>query len=730
MKGPTLFVVGLLIGSGSAGIEGPRPSIGIDLAAYGASGSSQATTANCVSRVSTLLLRSAIDFKDGQGLNILGCGPAPAIPNPTIVGVYNIGTAGSTTYTYGVTAIDSGGGSRGYNGTAKTTTTGNVSLSGTNYNAIPVTPVAGATGYVLFGRIGGSIAALQYMPWEDPTSYTGATASRTGDVVLVSTSSFGLSFFPGWYITMSGCSESSFNGTFRVATTAQSTFTYSQTASNSTATGCTASVDPTFFDFGTAYPFPLLITAQGRTTNDIFVATIISGGGTKTLNLSAAPSLNSVGATVRHDDTAAWDAAIAAAAATTVPNSSPLYCPGGSYLISTALQITSGFTLKGPAYGWEKSSCVIQQVNVGADIFRAGNTVGGSSGLEIDNIQLSGGRIGIDAVEYGLDAFKSDGVQFSSYIGYRSSVNSIQTSIGHFLCQTQDWCIDASPAATFQGLKLDVGWFSGVGFGVWHDVRIPNTFGYSSSVTFDNILWEGPTASWMVCSPTVVGARMVLGAIAGLVINNGELADAGSSCSSFIQNVPDPTGTPLSIIFNGGSFTTDTNAYLVSTLPTGTTNGIGSLIFNGGLFNAGAGIWGGSGPSPAVVINNGSSFSPALPTTNLVSAGNGGMTSSKYATATNCNSSVSPAVCGSAAAGSVSIAISSSSVVVDTSAVTANSQIVVTFDSSLGSRLGVACNTTAQQPYVTARTAGTSFTISVGSSFATRPGCFSYSIVN
>jgi hypothetical protein len=728
VKERILSVVGLLIALGTASVADPQPDI--DVAAFGASGSSRATTANCLSGVAKLSLDSAIDFKDGQGLNILGCGSPPTIANPTISGIYNVGTAGSTTYTYGVTAIDSGGGSRGYGGTTETTTTGNAILSGKNYNAISVTPVGGATGYVLFGRFGKSIAALQYMPWEDPTDYTEANASRTGNVVLVSTASSGLSFFPGWYVTISRCSDPSFNGTFQVASTAQSSFTYTQAASNSTAKGCSVTVDPTFFDFGTAYPFPLLITAQRVATSDVFVAKILSGGGTKTLQLSAAPSATHIGATVRHDDTAAWDAAIAAAAATAAPNSPAVYCPGGSYIISAALQITSGFTLKGPAYGWEKSSCVIQQVNAGADVFRAGNAVGGANGLEMDNIQLAGGRIGIDAVMYGINVFKSDGIQFSSYIGYRSSAGSIQISISHFLCQTQDWCIDASPAATFQGLKLDVGWFSGVGYGVWHDLRIPNTFGYSSAVTFDNILWEGPTADWMVCSPTVVGARMVLGAVAGLVINNGELADPGSSCSSFIQNVADPSGTPLSIVFNGGSFTADSNAYLVSTLPTGTTNGIGSLVFNGGLFNAGAGIWGGPGPSPAVVINNGSSFSPALPTINLVSLANGGMTSSKYATATNCSSAASLAVCGSAAAGSVAIATSLSSVVVNTTAVTANSQIIVTFDSSLGTKLGVTCNTTAQEPYISARKAGTSFTISVGSNFSMYPGCFSYSIIN
>jgi len=109
---------------------------------------------------------------------------------------------------------------------------------------------------------------------------------------------------------------------------------------------------------------------------------------------------------------------------------------------------------------------------------------------------------------------------------------------------------------------------------------------------------------------------------------------------------------------------------------------------------------------------------------------NGSARASSYNTWTNCSSSASPAVCGSASAGSVAIAASSSTVVVDTTAVTAQSQIVVTFDSSLGTKLGVTCNATPQQPYVSARTAGTSFTISVAGIFSTHPGCFSYLILN
>lgn len=101
-----------------------------------------------------------------------------------------------------------------------------------------------------------------------------------------------------------------------------------------------------------------------------------------------------------------------------------------------------------------------------------------------------------------------------------------------------------------------------------------------------------------------------------------------------------------------------------------------------------------------------------------------------FATATNCSSSASPAVCSAAGAGSVAVASGGSTLTVNTTAVTANSQIQLTFDSSLGTRLGVTCNTTVNQPTVSARTAGTSFTITMGAAVSTNPACVSYSIVN
>ncbi len=95
-----------------------------------------------------------------------------------------------------------------------------------------------------------------------------------------------------------------------------------------------------------------------------------------------------------------------------------------------------------------------------------------------------------------------------------------------------------------------------------------------------------------------------------------------------------------------------------------------------------------------------------------------------------CISAASPAVCGANSTGFVVVAASATTVVVDSTSVTANSTIQLTFDSSLGTALSVTCNTTPVQGTVSARTAGTSFTITVPSAPTTNPACFSYQIIN
>jgi len=105
-----------------------------------------------------------------------------------------------------------------------------------------------------------------------------------------------------------------------------------------------------------------------------------------------------------------------------------------------------------------------------------------------------------------------------------------------------------------------------------------------------------------------------------------------------------------------------------------------------------------------------------------------------YQTGSNCSSSAAPAVCGSAAAGSVVIAAAGTTVTVNTTAVTANSQIFLNADDTLSTKLAVTCNSTLATLVgglaVTARTAGTSFQITSGTTPAVNPLCISYHIIN
>jgi hypothetical protein len=102
-------------------------------------------------------------------------------------------------------------------------------------------------------------------------------------------------------------------------------------------------------------------------------------------------------------------------------------------------------------------------------------------------------------------------------------------------------------------------------------------------------------------------------------------------------------------------------------------------------------------------------------------------------TATNCSSSASPAVCGAAAAGAVALPTGTApTLVVDTSAVTANSEILLTVDEGL-TISGVTCNSTLAtllNPVVTARVPGVSFTFTINATIAVNPACVSFRVIN
>jgi len=160
-----------------------------------------------------------------------------------------------------------------------------------------------------------------------------------------------------------------------------------------------------------------------------------------------------------------------------------------------------------------------------------------------------------------------------------------------------------------------------------------------------------------------------------------------------------------------------------------TSNGAGSGKL--ALTASGGGTFGWT--TPAVVT----SYNWAVPGADAAGfiksdgAGNLSIVANGLVSATNCASAASPAVCASATAGAVAIANPATTIVVNTTAVTANSEIFVFEDSSLGTRLGVTCNATAGRTFqATARTVGTSFTITASATPAANSACLNYLVVN
>lgn len=140
--------------------------------------------------------------------------------------------------------------------------------------------------------------------------------------------------------------------------------------------------------------------------------------------------------------------------------------------------------------------------------------------------------------------------------------------------------------------------------------------------------------------------------------------------------------------------------------------------------------WGGQTSSFPAWKRNAAGFEARLADDSALTTVAASAFTGRYNTTANCTSSASPAVCSAASAGSVVIAAAATTVTVNTTAVTADSQIFVQFDSSLGTKLSVTCNTTYAAPIVTARTAATSFAFDVGAAPVTNPACFSYWILN
>lgn len=120
-----------------------------------ASGSSQSTTGTISASSAALTLAAAQDFVNGEGIRINHAGAAFTRGAPSALSVTPTGTAGTTHYTYTIASLDANGGV-GTPIATVTTTTGNATLSTTNYNALSWTGGTGTPAlYAVYGPTSG-----------------------------------------------------------------------------------------------------------------------------------------------------------------------------------------------------------------------------------------------------------------------------------------------------------------------------------------------------------------------------------------------------------------------------------------------------------------------------------------------------------------------------------------------------------------------------------------------
>lgn len=371
--------------------------------AYGASGSNLSTTGTISSSSSSLVISSAIDFSNSQGILVLHAGPLNgSLLPPTSQSVTPIGTSGSTTYQYCVSSIDSNGGESACGSTFQTTT-GNAILGGavnseiSNYNQIAVTPIGlPALAYAVYSKPSNSLMGImvipsECVPWLASNSYPVGTcvipATPTGRFYRATTGGTSGGSNPAFCTSSAGCTTSDGSVVWQMQA-----FTWEDDGK----TNWIAS-NP-----GNSIPITVALAAPASALADSLVSSISSGGGTTSLTLSSQASTSVSGVVVVHDDTSSFNAMISDIAtllnqvgyginAYTAPK---VEVPSGIYNISSALSFPGAIEVAG-------DNAIVIQNNPMSNVFNLGYI------SRISGMQFSGGKDTLYITNSNLDASRT-----------------------------------------------------------------------------------------------------------------------------------------------------------------------------------------------------------------------------------------------------------------------------------------------------------------------------------
>jgi hypothetical protein len=349
---------------------GPNPTV--DARIYGlVSTTGFSTTATCVASSAAVTLAGSSSFKNGNGILLYGCGPAPTMATPTaptvttgeatspntdVSGIAAGGT-GSSTYIVSYFGIDKNGGTTAA-APPTTITNGPAALGKQSYavstaslsgNTLTITTSATngivANSYIHFsgssnaalsywGRVSGTNSGTQFYINNFPTS--GTISATGGTVVYMLANQMSFSALTGAY-EYGICIQRPGDGSLHLV---------KLTYPSSTAVGGGWSTT-TFDDYGaTLTPASTLLNGwaisdanctAASAGNDNLATTITGGGGTTSITVANAPSTSASGVIAKLDNGPALVYASNQTAGQYV-----LYIPTGSYPVNSLTVLRSG----------------------------------------------------------------------------------------------------------------------------------------------------------------------------------------------------------------------------------------------------------------------------------------------------------------------------------------------------------------------------------------------------
>jgi hypothetical protein len=364
---------------------------------FGASGSSQTTTGSINAGSNVLTLTSALDFQNNQQVAIPGAGTPCSLATPSAPTVTPMGTTGTATYQYQIAALDANGGVSPVSQVTTISNGSSVLTNGLGDPVIPLvlsasgsgSSLSAATYYVAYDfrtsigqtKVGGQ-SSITVTAGQNITTTITVPQLATSVGIYVGTSSNPLllgtiSNAATPVITYSGGLSSGLSAT--VTNTAANggtrtiSITISAPASGTGASGASSNTtqaynaiswnavpnaigyaiygntsgnnkllfvtpNTSWNDFGVTpghFPGWKFVPQSPSTTGmgGTLLATILSGGGTTSLTLSANAGSSVANGTVYHDDTKAFNNAMGVCGL----QSNVLHIPKGSYIISSTI---------------------------------------------------------------------------------------------------------------------------------------------------------------------------------------------------------------------------------------------------------------------------------------------------------------------------------------------------------------------------------------------------------